>query len=122
MREVVGLGWSNVVVTIGLSGLAAGQRIVDHRRVIAIAMADRTNDRVQTFTSSGVFVTKWGVSGTGDGEFGEPYGPTVDGDDNVYVTDRVNDSVQIFDSDGVFLSRWGGNGEGNGQTPDIRRK
>ena len=39
-----------------------------------VYVADTANNRVQKFTSTGTFVTKWGSFGTGDGQFDAPYG------------------------------------------------
>ncbi|WP_440950782.1 PKD domain-containing protein [Methanosphaerula subterraneus] len=50
-----------------------------------VYVADFGNKRIQKFTSTGTFITKWGVDSTGDGQL---YGPTcvdVDSAGNVYV-------------------------------------
>lgn len=86
-----------------------------------IYVAEFMNARVQKFTSSGVFITKWGANGgdgttgTADGEFMEPRGIAVDTGGNVYVTDFILNRIQKFDSSGVFLLKWGSSGSGNGQ-------
>jgi hypothetical protein len=46
-------------------------------------------------------VGNWGVNGTGDGEFNQPFGLTTDRFDNVYVADTYNHRIQSFAS-----SRW----------------
>ncbi len=79
------------------------------------------NHRVQKFSSSGAFVTKWGrnggagSSGAGDGEFSTPLGIAVDRDGYVYVADRNNHRVQKFTSGGVFVTKWGTKGTADGQ-------
>ena len=73
------------------------------------------NDRIQKFTSTGVFITKWGSSGNGDGQFNSPYGVAVDSSGNVYVADYSNHRVQKFDSSGTFITKWGSYGSGDGQ-------
>jgi len=65
--------------------------------------------------SSGVFVTKWGTEGTGDGQFDEPVGVAVASDGSVYVADAPNGRIQKFTSEGVFVSQWGTKGSGDGE-------
>jgi len=57
---------------------------------------DDTNDNVQKFTSDGVFLARWGTSGSADGEFDGPAGIAVDASGNVYVADDGNARVQKF--------------------------
>ena len=45
----------------------------------------------------GVFLTKWGTEGTGDGEFDAPSGLDVDSAGNVFVADTLNDRIQVFE-------------------------
>jgi DNA-binding beta-propeller fold protein YncE len=62
-----------------------------------VFVADTANDRIQVFDSSGTFITKWGSSGTGDGEFNSPQGVAVDpSTGNVFVADTFNDRIQVF--------------------------
>jgi DNA-binding beta-propeller fold protein YncE len=70
---------------------------------------------VQKFTGDGVFITKWGSHGTGDGQFSAPSGVTVDGSGNVYVADALWDRIQKFDGSGTFLATWGSYGSGFGE-------
>jgi hypothetical protein len=42
------------------------------------------------------FVTTWGTSGSGEGEFDFPWGIAVDAQGNVYVVDRFINRVQKF--------------------------
>ena len=51
-------------------------------------------DRIQKFTSEGVFVTKWGSSGSGDGQFDHPKGIVVAPDGSLYVSDKGNNRIQ----------------------------
>ena len=60
-----------------------------------IYVSDRTN-RVQKFTSDGVFVTKWGSYGSDDGQFQYPVDVAVDGSGYIYVSDNGNNRVQKF--------------------------
>lgn len=83
-----------------------------------IYVADRNNERVQKFNSTGGFVLKWGSSGTGDGQFSPNNGAVdlaVDSDGNVWVVDRGNHRLQKFSSTGAFLFKIGSAGTGDGQ-------
>ena len=64
-----------------------------------VYVADSNNRRVQVFDSFGNFITKWGSTGTGDGQFLFPWGIAVDGSGNVYVGDQY--SVQVFEGEAV---------------------
>jgi hypothetical protein len=80
-----------------------------------VYVSDAYGNRVQKFTSDGTFVTAWGSSGSGPGQFSYSEGIEVDGAGNVYVVDAGNSRVQKFTSDGTYLTEWGGYGSGNGQ-------
>lgn len=54
------------------------------------------NNRIQKFDSNGNFITKWGSTGNGDGQFESPIGITVDPKGIVYVVDGGNSRVQYF--------------------------
>src|SRR5262249_35708988 len=47
-----------------------------------VFVVDRVNNRIQTFTNTGTFLTKWGTAGTGDGQFTYPAGVAVDASGN----------------------------------------
>ena len=53
-------------------------------------------DRIQKFTSEGVFVTKWGRLETSDGEFKSPTAVAAASDGSVYVADQGNYRIQKF--------------------------
>jgi len=61
------------------------------------------------------FISKFGSSGTGDGQFNLPTGITVHQNGDVYVVDYGNHRVQVFDSEGVYKSQFGSFGTGDGQ-------
>jgi sugar lactone lactonase YvrE len=73
------------------------------------------NQRIQKFTSDGVFVAKWGIYGSEDGQFNHPSGVAVDLMGNIYVADARNKRIQKFASNGSFLIKWGTSGSGDGQ-------
>jgi DNA-binding beta-propeller fold protein YncE len=61
------------------------------------------------------FITKWGNSTDGDGEFSNPQGVATDSSGNVYVADTWNHRIQKFDPSGGFITKWGNPGSGDGQ-------
>jgi DNA-binding beta-propeller fold protein YncE len=94
-----------------------------------VYVVDMGNHRIQKFdTSTNVLpqlITKWG-GGLGPGhasspqaqeagQFRSPWGITVDGNGDVYITDTGNQRVQKFDREGNFITQWGGFGNGDGQ-------
>lgn len=81
----------------------------------AVFVTDRWNHRIQKFSPDGIFITKWGRYGTGNGEFDSPHGVAVDHNGFVYVADQGNHRIQKFSPDGVFITKWGGRGTGNGE-------
>lgn len=78
-------------------------------------MTDWSNHRIQKFSSTGAFITKWGNLGIGDGDFNQPEGIAIDASGHVYIIDLLNSRVQKFTSTGTFISKWGSTGTGNGQ-------
>ncbi|MGC9435944.1 MAG: SMP-30/gluconolactonase/LRE family protein [Methanomicrobiales archaeon] len=64
------------------------------------------------------FLTEWGSSGTGEGQFDYPRGIAIDDAGYVYVTDSWNNRVQKFTSDGDFVTRWGSAGSESGEFSD----
>ncbi len=82
-----------------------------------------SNERIIKFTSSGEFVTEWGGTGTGDGQFAfDVHGAAIalDAEDNVYVTDPNNFRIQKFTSSGEFISKWGSFGAGDGKFLEVK--
>jgi len=61
-----------------------------------VYVTEGSSSRVQKFTSTGAFLTKWGSLGSGNGGFNYPFGVAVDKNDYVYVVDTQNDRIQKF--------------------------
>jgi len=106
-------GWHNPDSgKIGSSGNKDGQFNNPHHCIAVdssghIYVADSNNNRIQKFTSSGTFETKWGSYGTGDSQFNFPIGIAVDSSGYVYVAEPNNHRIQKFTSSGTFLGWWG---------------
>ncbi len=83
-------------------------------------VSDHVNNNIQKFDwNSGLgeyeFTLKWGIAGSGNGEFLEPSGISIDSSSNVYVCDRSNYRIQKFDANGNYLLQWGSEGTGDDQ-------
>lgn len=74
---------------------------------------------VQVFDNDGNYITRWGGSGSENGQFRTPGGGAFDSQNNMYVTDYYNNRVQKLTANGTFISKWGSSylnpGAGNGQ-------
>jgi len=94
-----------------------------------VYVVDMGNHRIQKFdTSTNVLpqlLAKWGGSAEPGhassplaqeaGQLRSPWGITVDGAGDVYVTDTGNHRIEKFDKEGNFITQWGGFGNGKGQ-------
>ena len=91
----------------GIQGSAEGQFVSPYGIAVAgyVYVADSANNRIQRFTTDGIYVSKWGNGGTGDGQFQTPTGIDVDSAGNVYVVDSNNNRIQKFTSDGSFVTK-----------------
>ncbi|MGE0448915.1 MAG: peptidyl-alpha-hydroxyglycine alpha-amidating lyase family protein [Vicinamibacterales bacterium] len=62
------------------------------------------NNRIAVYNADGNWVTGWGKTGSGPGEFKGVKGIVIDAAGNVYVADAGNNRIQVFDSKGTFKS------------------
>lgn len=74
-----------------------------------------TTSSTTTTVVCGTFLTMWGGSGSGNGQFKSPNGIAVDHDGNVFVVDTGHDRIQKFTDTGTFVGKWGSGGTGDGQ-------
>ena len=85
-----------------------------------VTAADSTTQDYTVTVTAVTFVTTWGSSGTGNGQFANLTGVGLDASGNVYVADSGNNRIQKFSSSGNFIISWGAPGTGNGQFNDPR--
>ncbi len=64
------------------------------------------NNRVVRFNPEGTFITAWGGTGTGPGEFLVPHAIDMDSQGRIFIGDRSNNRIQLFREDGTFLEEW----------------
>ncbi len=77
-------------------------------RLLALLLSVLTASSLLTVSATATcnFILKWGVEGSGSGQFIAPRGIAVDSIGNVYVPDQ-NTRVQKFDSNGNFILQFG---------------
>ena len=83
-----------------------------------IYVADTANHRIQVFSIYGDYISFFGSSGSGDGQFRHPQGVGVDASGNVYVVGTVNSRIQKFLCSGgscTYDMQFGTKGSGNDQ-------
>jgi len=81
-------------------------------------VADSGNNRIQKFDSNGNFVSMWGSTGMGDGQFEGLRTITVSSSGTVYAVDEGNagpERIEAFDLTGTYLTKWGSSGAGPSQ-------
>jgi hypothetical protein len=69
-------------------------------------VTDWTKENVQKFLIDGTYVSKFGSSGSGNGQFTNPTGIVVQADGDIWVADQGNDRLQKFDSGGVYVEQF----------------
>jgi sugar lactone lactonase YvrE len=74
---------------------------------IYVADGMGTNNRVAKFDKDGRFITHWGSTGSGQGQFNGVKALAIDAQGNVYVADAGNRRIQVFDAEGTFKSEFG---------------
>jgi tripartite motif-containing protein 71 len=84
--------------------------------------ADKENNRIEKFNSKGEYLSQFGTSGSGNGQFSKPYDVAIDKEGNIWVTDRGNSQVEKFNSKGEYLLQFGSLGNGNGQFRSGRHR
>jgi tripartite motif-containing protein 71 len=83
-------------------------------------IAEEDNNRIQKFSSGGKFIRKWGMGGSGNGQFGLLNDVAVSPKTgNIYTAEvSDNDRIQVFTSGGTFLNKWGSSGSTDGHFED----
>ena len=74
---------------------------------IYVADGIGNNNRVAKFDKDGRFITHWGSTGSGPGQFNGVKAIALDTQGNVYAADAGNKRIQVFDGEGKFLREFG---------------
>lgn len=74
---------------------------------IYVADGIGTNNRIAKFDREGRFITHWGQTGDGPGQFRGVKALALDAQGNVYAADAGNKRIQVFDGEGKFLREFG---------------
>jgi sugar lactone lactonase YvrE len=77
---------------------------------IYVADGIGNNNRIAKFDREGRFLSHWGTTGTGPGQFNGVKAIVVDAHGNVYAADAGNRRIQVFDPSGAFVREFGGVG------------
>lgn len=64
------------------------------------------NNRVMKYTADGTFITSWGQTGYGPGEFHELHAIAMDSRGRLFIADRYNNRIQLFDQEGNYIATW----------------
>jgi len=91
-----------------------------------VYVADSGNNRIQKFTSTGIFLDKWGERGNGEGQFINPIHIAVDSNNDIYVTEDLTGilspsprplrtRIQKSTRTGGFIKQWGEAGTDDGE-------
>ena len=68
-----------------------------------IFVADSSNHKIQKFDSKGKFLTMWGSTGKGNGQFTGQLTLSHDKYGSIFVVDSGNHNIQQFSNDGKFV-------------------
>jgi DNA-binding beta-propeller fold protein YncE len=74
---------------------------------IYVADGIGTNNRIAKFDKDGRFISHWGSTGAGQGQFSGVKALAIDAQGNVYAADAGNKRIQVFDGSGKFLREFG---------------
>ena len=107
----------DVLLTLGMGGMEGGGTghftspsdvaVAENGDVfIADGHGNEGNNRVIKFTSDGDYITEWGGTGYGPGQFRTLHAIEIDPSGRVFVGDRSNSRIQIFDQEGTHISTW----------------
>jgi YD repeat-containing protein len=81
----------------------------------AVLVVDSANNRIEKFSSEGIYVSSFATLGSGSGQLKEPQGIALDSSGNIWVADTGNNRIEEFSSAGVFVKTVGSLGTESGK-------
>lgn len=93
---------AELVLSLGAGGAGADEMHLDTPWDMAfladgsIFVADSGNARIVKYDNEGNYLTSWGTSGSGRGEFDQVHAVATDSIGRIYVADRDNQRIQVF--------------------------
>ncbi|HEU6449383.1 MAG TPA: hypothetical protein VFV23_13205 [Verrucomicrobiae bacterium] len=105
--------------TNGVSGTTNGQFNAPFGVAVSpdggtISVSDSGNNRIEQFTTNGMFITAFGTNGTDIGQFNSPEGLAYDSVGNLYIVDSGNNRIAVANGSTV-LGMSGSNGTNFGE-------
>jgi len=80
-----------------------------------LCVLDRASNNVQCFNPNGVYLSKFGAKGSGNGQLSSPSAIALDPKGSFWIADTGNNRIQQFNAAGAYLMQVGTLGSGNGQ-------
>ena len=77
--------------------------------------SDEWKNTISVFDTGGNYITKFGATGSSDGELLRPAGLVVEKNGNIIVADSGNNRLQVFSPDGKYVGKCGGPGKAPGE-------
>ena len=107
----------NLLLTIGERGTAGDPPLLNEPTDVVVAPGGEIfiteghsfapgANRVTKYAADGRFMSSWGSTGSGPGEFNVPHTIALDSQGRVFVGDRGNNRIAIFDQQGTLLDVW----------------
>lgn len=69
-------------------------------------ITDTTRNKIIKYNTSGSYITEWGSTGTGDGQFDGIWGIDYNSAGYIFVADRNNLRIQKFNTSGTFIAKY----------------